>query len=74
MPPRPTPCFLDDLERIHRNGPPRWRSARGDRLYEFDSFHGHVEIYDKRGNHLAVADARTGEVIGHAVKGRTISV
>ena len=37
----------------------RWRD--GDFIYEWDSFHGKVEKYDKRGNHLGEFDPITGE-------------
>jgi hypothetical protein len=71
---RPNPCFLDELDRVHRKGRPRWRSDDRSLLYEWDPLHGHVEIYDRRGNHRGVADARTGVVIGPAVRGRSIDV
>ena len=37
----------------------RWRD--GNCIYEWDSFHGRVEKYDKRGYHLGEFDPNTGE-------------
>lgn len=74
MVPRPSPCFLDDLERLSRTGPPRWRSPSGDRLYEWDPLHGHVEVYDRRGFHRGVADPVTGAIVKAAIRGRRIDV
>jgi hypothetical protein len=56
------------------NGRKRWRNERGDRYYEWDSVHGHIEVYSKRGRHLGVLDAVTGKTIGDAVPGRRIDV
>lgn len=73
--PRPNPCFLDDQQSCGSyNGRKRWRNARGDRYYEWDALHGHIEAYNKRGRHLAVLDAVTGQAIGDAVQGRRIDV
>lgn len=72
--PRPTPCFLDTQIRIPGRVPARWRSADGSRLYEWDSMHGHIEGYNKRGRHIGVFDAVSGERIGLAIRGRRISV
>lgn len=72
--PRPTPSFLDTLERVIRKGKPRWRDVEG-RLYEYDPSHGgEIEVYTKRGGHLAVADIQTGEWIKPARRGRKIDV
>lgn len=72
--PRPSPCFLDGLEKFPGRVPARWRSRDGSRLYEWDHLHGHIEVYNRRGLHLGVLDAVTGERIGLAVRGRRISV
>ena len=37
----------------------RWKDKNY--LYEWDSYHGRVEKYDKRGNHLGEFDPNTGE-------------
>jgi hypothetical protein len=66
--------FLYDMVRVPRRGAPRWRSIDGDRLYEWDGLHGEVEVYDKRGHHLGVADGTTGELLKPAERGRRIDV
>jgi hypothetical protein len=37
----------------------RWKDKNY--IYEWDSYHGKVEKYDKRGNHLGEFDPNTGE-------------
>jgi hypothetical protein len=39
--------------------PKRWEDKNY--IYEWDSLHGRVEKYDKRGNHLGEFDPITGE-------------
>lgn len=70
---RPTPCFLDTLEKISIQGEQRWRSKDG-RYYTWDSLHGEIEVFNRRGKHLGVLDAIHGTLIKPAVKGRTIDV
>ncbi len=75
MPPksRPDGCFLNRLECIGvRDGRKVWRDEM--RLYTWDSQHGEVEVYDKRGYHLGVADAVSGELCKAPVRGRRINV
>jgi hypothetical protein len=62
------------MERVSRSGEQRWRSSDGERLYTWDDVHQHIEVFNKRGRHLGVADARTGEMIDEAVPGRSIDV
>lgn len=71
---RPKPCFLDGVPRVARSGPPRWRSADGERLYEWDGLHGEIEMYNRRGRHLGALDAVSGELIKPPKRGRVISV
>ncbi|WP_428963641.1 colicin E3/pyocin S6 family cytotoxin [Micromonospora fluostatini] len=72
--PRPRSSFLDTLERMHHTGKPRWRNKRG-HIYEYDPEHGgELEVYNKQGLHLGVADVHTGEFIKPARKGRRIDV
>lgn len=70
----PEDSFLRSLERVRGRPRPRWRSKNGQRLYEWDARHGHVEVYNSRGHHLGVADAVRGKLIGPAVAGRKIDV
>jgi hypothetical protein len=37
----------------------RWKDK--DYIYEWDSYHGRVEKYDMRGNHLGEFDSTTGK-------------
>lgn len=73
--PRPHPCYLDDQVPCGApNGAKRWRNARGDRYYEWDALHGHIEAYNRRGRHVGVLDAVTGQMIKDPVPGRRIDV
>lgn len=73
--PRPSPCYLDHMEDCGApDGRKRWRNARHDRYYTWDDVHGHIEVFNKRGRHLGVLHAVTGDVVGDAVSGRRIDV
>ncbi|MET0081140.1 MAG: colicin E3/pyocin S6 family cytotoxin [Candidatus Thiodiazotropha lotti] len=73
--PIPDPCFLDDCESLGAfNGQKRWRSANGERLYTWDSLHGEIEVFNKRGRHLGAIDPVYGNMIKDPVKGRKIDV
>ena len=41
-------------------------------FYTWDSLHGEVEVFNKRGIHIGVADPQTGIMIKPAVPGRRI--
>lgn len=74
LPPIPQPSFLDDQEYLgFRYGSRRWRSSDRQRLYTWDDTHNHIEVYDRRGNHLGVLN-NEGVLIDEAVKGRRIDV
>lgn len=76
MPPIPPPKtgFVTTLEKVSRtNSRPRWRSADGRRLYEWDALHGEFEVYTRQGIHIGVAND-AGVIIKDAVPGRTIDV
>jgi hypothetical protein len=71
----PSPGFLDECEALGLiYGERRWRNRDGTRLYTWDSLHGEIEVFDRRGRHLGAADAVTGVLIKPAVKGRKIDV
>ncbi|MBP6740188.1 MAG: hypothetical protein KA146_09355 [Leptospiraceae bacterium] len=73
--PIPTPSFLDDKESYKViNGRKVWRCLKTDRLYTWDSLHGEIEVFNKKGNHLGAIDAVSGMHIKDAVKGRSINV
>lgn len=55
------------------DGRKTWISQDGKRYYQWDSQHGDVEVYNKRGYHLGSADKNTGEIIKEPVKGRRLS-
>jgi hypothetical protein len=71
----PKPCFLDNCESIGAfSGERRWRSHDGERIYTWDALHGEIEVFNKRGRHIAVLD-KDGIPNGKgAVKGRSIDV
>ncbi|HEK1686894.1 TPA: S-type pyocin domain-containing protein [Pseudomonas putida] len=48
----------------------RWVDSKG-RIYEWDSQHGRVELYDKQGRHLGEFDSVSGNQTKSAVPGRT---
>ncbi|TRO39948.1 colicin E3 [Pseudomonas sp. ALS1279] len=48
----------------------RWKDLKG-RIYEWDSQHGAVEIYDKQGKHLGEFNPETGEQTKPADPSRT---
>lgn len=73
--PRQRPDFLDTVVSLgFKNGQRLWRSADGERYYTWDSLHGEVEVFNRRGRHLGAADARTGRFIKGPVRGRSIDV
>lgn len=73
--PIPSPSFLDGCESLGAfNGEKRWRSPDGSRLYTWDSLHGEIEVFNKRGRHLGVIDPVHGNLIKDPVKGRRIDV
>jgi len=72
---KPDPCFLDECEYLgFVHSARRWRNRNGSRLYTWDSLHGEIEVFNKRGCHLGAADPVTGIVSKPAVKGRRIDV
>lgn len=47
----------------------RWKDGKG-RIYEWDSMHGRVEIYDKQGKHMGEFDPVSGHQTKPATPGR----
>jgi len=64
--------LVDACRRLGQPGGRR-RYRNDKRIYEWDSLHGELEVYDNRGHHLGVANA-DGELIKPAVRGRRIDV
>ncbi len=72
--PIPKPSFLDKCISLGAiNGQKRWRSEDNKRLYTWDSLHGEIEVYNKRGKHLGVLNPQ-GDLIKEPIKGRKIDV
>jgi hypothetical protein len=73
--PKPVPSFLDTCDRLKVQGNQRiWVSKDRNNYYTWDSLHGEIEGFNKRGRHLGAFHAETGEQIKEAVRGRTIDV
>jgi len=73
--PIPKPSILDELEYLgFVAGSRRWRKRDAQRIYTWDALHGEVEVFNRRGRHLGVLDAVSGELIKPPVPGRTIDV
>lgn len=73
--PIPKPSFLDGCDYLGAfNGERRWRSKDGKRVFTWDSLHGEIEVFNKRGRHLGALDALNGNKTKSAVPGRTIDV
>ncbi|MCE0461350.1 colicin E3/pyocin S6 family cytotoxin [Pseudomonas uvaldensis] len=78
LPPRSLTAFpdatkVDSKTRVQGGGAVRrrWKDKKG-RIYEWDSQHGAVEIYDRQGKHLGEFDAETGMQTKPAKPGRKI--
>ncbi|MGZ0708694.1 colicin E3/pyocin S6 family cytotoxin [Coraliomargarita sp. W4R53] len=72
---KPIPCYLDSFKK-HRvvSCVQVWATDSGDRFYTWDSLHGEIEVFNKRGRHLGVLHAVTGVKIKDAVHGRTLNL
>ena len=72
--PIPKPSFLDRCTYLgYREGNRLWRDKHG-ALYTWNGLHGEIEMFNSRGEHLAVLDAITGHRIKPPRKGRRIGV
>jgi len=73
--PIPKPSILDSYEYLgYQNNQKLWRSRNRKRYYTWDSMHGEVEVFDRRGYHLGSVDPRSGGTPKGADKGRRIDV
>lgn len=73
--PRPTPCYLDEMDNFGVRGGRRvWRNPTEDRLYTWDGLHGEIEAFTLRGRHVGALHAVTGAKVKDAVRGRKIDV
>ncbi len=72
--PIPKPSILDNCEVVGIEGGKKvYRNQKRDRYYTWDSLHGELEVFNKKGRHLGVACPIKGHLIKPAVKGRRIS-
>lgn len=69
-----TSTFLQNQKRIRRKGPSRWISQNQLFLYEWDSLHGEIEVYNKKGKHVGVLNADGSPSNKPATEGRKIDV
>lgn len=70
LPPKTLPAFPDAKRASGTRSRKRWVDSEG-KIYEWDSQHGEVEIYDKTGkSHLGGYDPKTGKQTSKPVKGR----
>lgn len=71
-----SPNFLESCELLKKRIEDKktWKSLDGKRLYQWDSQHGDIEIYNaKNGVHLGSGDKQTGKTTKGPVKGRKLS-
>lgn len=72
--PIPKPSILDGLRVVSiEAGRKVYKDATEPVYYTWDSLHGEIEVFNKSGRHLGVADPVTGAIIKPAVRGRLIS-
>lgn len=72
--PIPVPSVLDGLVVVGVEANRKvYKDKSENRYYTWDSLHGEIEVFNKRGMHLGVVDPVTGIVIKPAVRGRGIS-
>lgn len=72
--PKPTPSILDGLKvAMIESGRKVYYNATEDVYYTWDTMHGEVEVFNRRGRHIGVADPVSGLMIKPAVRGRKIN-
>jgi extradiol dioxygenase family protein len=72
--PIPKPSILDDCEVVGiEAGRKVYKDVDYDLYYMWDSLHGEVEVFDKRGRHIGAACPQTGILIKPGIKSRRIS-
>jgi hypothetical protein len=72
--PIPKPSILDNCRVVGIEGGRKiYKDQQENVYYTWDSLHGELEIFNKNGRHLGVADPVTGTLIKPAVRGRKIS-
>nr|WP_298115585.1 colicin E3/pyocin S6 family cytotoxin [uncultured Pseudomonas sp.] len=72
--PRPIPSIFDGLKvAMIESGRKVYYNAAEDVYYTWDALHGEVEVFNRRGRHIGVADPVSGLMIKPAVRGRKIN-
>lgn len=72
--PIPAGCFLHRCQYWKViDGKKVWRNTAGDQIYSWDSLHGEVEVFNKRGKHLGVMNYE-GVFIKPPIRGRQLNV
>lgn len=75
--PKPPHGFLDNCVFFRIIGGRKVYKGKNqgrDKYFSYDELHGEIEVFNKRGKHIGVMDAVTGEWIKEAVPGRIIDV
>jgi hypothetical protein len=67
-----TSAFLKKQTKLSVRGNARWVSEDRDRYYTWDSLHGEIEVFNKKGHHIGVYDKDGNPSNKGAVAGRTI--
>jgi len=72
--PIPRPSILDVFTVVGIDGGRKvYKDSDEDRFYTWDSMHGELEVFNKRGIHIGVACPKTGIILKPAVRGRRIN-
>lgn len=72
--PIPKPSILDNCKAVSIEGGKKvYKDVSESRYYTWDSLHGELEVFNKKGAHLGAANPLTGVMIKCPVKGRRIS-
>lgn len=70
----PKPSILDKCKVVGIEGGRKvFKDSQEERYYTWDSLHGEIEVFNKRGRHLGVICPYTAAMTKPAVKGRKIS-
>ncbi len=70
----PKPSILDRCRAVGiERGRKIYKDDEEGIFYTWDSLHGELEVFNKRGRHIGVACPETGKIIKPAIRGRKIS-
>jgi hypothetical protein len=73
--PIPEPSYLDNFEFFRMvDGRKVWSNPDKSRFYTWDSLHGEIEVFNKRGRHLGALDALSGVLVKEETKGRRLNL